>query len=172
MKRCCGRDYTSDTPFIEANTGNVEKCFTRDLIISGTEKLGGLIGESSNGQIKHCYSLDCEISGDDAIGGLIGQTHNDSFYWVYASNNLTGNTHVGGVAGAVISDDDNELGEKDTQRGQYHTWNGSGTEPGTVGIADSDGQVWYLFANTSGILRIHNAVPTSNTDGTIVGNQY
>ena len=102
VKRCCGRNYTSDTPFIEINTGNVEKCFTRDLIISRTENLGGLIGASSNGQIKHCYSLDCEISGDDAIGGLIGQTHNDYFYWVYASNNLPGNTHVGGVAGEVL----------------------------------------------------------------------
>lgn len=171
IRRCCGRNYESNTSFIESNTGTVQKTFTRDLLISGVDKLGGLIGESQNGTIEHCYSLDCEIIGNDAIGGLVGQSENDTFVWVYASNELTGDTHVGGVVGAVISDSDNELGEKDTQRGQYHTWNGSGTEPGTVGIADSDGQVWYLFVNTDGILRIHNAVPTSNTDGTIVGTQ-
>lgn len=37
---------------------------------------------------------------------------------------------------------------------------------------DTNGNRWYMFAENDGTVRIHNAVPTNNYDGVIVGLQF
>ncbi len=49
---------------------------------------------------------------------------------------------------------------------------GGGVSPGTVKLYSPNGTPWYLFVQDNGTLRIHNALPTSNADGTIVGLQF
>lgn len=40
-----------------------------------------------------------------------------------------------------------------------------------LGMASSDGTVYYLFFENDGTLKRHTAVPSANTDGTEVGSQ-
>ena len=43
--------------------------------------------------------------------------------------------------------------------------------PAYIKIYDDAGVPWYLFVDTSGRWRIHNAIPTSNNDGIPTGQQ-
>lgn len=60
-----------------------------------------------------------------------------------------------------------------TTRGVITAWDGSGgAAPGCVKIASPNGTVWYLFVEDDGTLKVHNTLPTSNGNGTIVGLQF
>ena len=71
-----------------------------------------------------------------------------------------------------MADEIHEIGTQNAIRGILICWNGEGTKPGTVGLSDANGKLWYLFATTGGVLRIHDAPPESESDGTVVGTQF
>jgi hypothetical protein len=77
---------------------------------------------------------------------------------------------IGGVTalgGNVIA------GVEGSGRGLVSVNNGSGgNTPGTLKILSSNGTAWYIFVEDDGTLRIHDAIPTSNNDGEIVGLQF
>lgn len=57
-------------------------------------------------------------------------------------------------------------------RGVVTAWDGSGgSAPGCLKIASPNGTVWYLFVEDDGTLKVHNALPTANADGSVVGSQ-
>lgn len=68
------------------------------------------------------------------------------------------------------------LGEQDTQRGNLLCWNGpldgSAVAPGTAATADGAGVLWYLFVTADGIVRVHSAMPTQDTDGAVIATQF
>ena len=46
-----------------------------------------------------------------------------------------------------------------------------GNTPGYAKILSPNGTAWYLFCEDDGTVKIHNAIPTQNADGTVVGTQ-
>ncbi len=58
-------------------------------------------------------------------------------------------------------------------RGVLGAWHGSGgAAPGAIKLHSPAGMVRYLFVDDSGRLRVHTDLPTSNTDGMVVGLQF
>jgi len=57
-------------------------------------------------------------------------------------------------------------------RGVVTAWDGAGgNTPGVVKLGSPGGNIFYLFVDDSGRLRINNAMPASSTDGVVVGGQ-
>ena len=45
------------------------------------------------------------------------------------------------------------------------------TVPAYIALRQANGNIAYLFVDNTGDLRIHNAIPTSDNDGNVVGGQ-
>jgi len=75
----------------------------------------------------------------------------------------------GGVAvanGAITA------GADGVTNGTITLWDGSGgNTPGYVKCHSANGTAWYLFVEDDGTVKVHNAVPTANCDGSEVGGQ-
>lgn len=72
--------------------------------------------------------------------------------------NASGGDIVAGIAGVT--------------RGVLSVTKGAGeSEAGSVKLQSRNGTSWYLFVEDDGTVRIHNALPSSNSDGTVVGLQ-
>ena len=95
--------------------GNISKCYTAVMItaVSGSggnanTNFGGIAGRvRDNGKITDCYAtgnIDCysDVSGDN-VGGIAGYVENGgSVTNCYATGAVSGNSGVGGVAGAIV----------------------------------------------------------------------
>jgi len=63
-------------------------------------------------------------------------------------------------------------GQDGVEQGRIIAWDGAGGAlPGWLAVASPDGTLWYLFAEDDGTLKIHNAAPTANANGSAVGDQ-
>jgi hypothetical protein len=57
-------------------------------------------------------------------------------------------------------------------RGVVTAWDGSGgSAPGVFKLASPNGTVWNIFIEDDGTLKVHSALPTQNSDGSVVGSQ-
>lgn len=57
-------------------------------------------------------------------------------------------------------------------RGVVTAWDGSGgSAPGVMKLASPNGTVWSIFVEDDGTLKVHSALPTQNSDGSVVGSQ-
>ncbi len=83
----------------------------------------------------------------------------------------TGNITANGDAKFYGGDVD--AGQDSTMRGVVTAWDGSGgSAPGCIKIASPNGTIWYLFVEDDGTVKVHNALPTSNSNGSVVGLQF
>ena len=83
----------------------------------------------------------------------------------------TGNLTSSGDA--TLKGGDVIVGEDSTTRGVVTVWDGSGgSAPGCIRMASPNGTTWYLFVEDDGTLKVHSALPTSNSDGSVVGLQF
>jgi hypothetical protein len=48
---------------------------------------------------------------------------------------------------------------------------GEAGSPNYLRLYDLDGVLWYVFVETDGTVKIHNAIPTADADGTVIGSQ-
>lgn len=48
---------------------------------------------------------------------------------------------------------------------------GESGSPAALKLKDTDGVAWYLFVETDGTVKVHTAVPTQDSDGSVVGAQ-
>jgi len=63
-------------------------------------------------------------------------------------------------------------GADSTVQGTLTLWDGAGgNAPAYIKIHSPNGTAWYLFVEDDGTLKVHNAVPTQNSDGSVVGGQ-
>ena len=68
--------------------------------VTGTEKVGGLLGESTRGSVSNC-SAGGSVTGEKIVGGLVGVSWDHSTVSnSYAIGSVTGNDGVGGLVGA------------------------------------------------------------------------
>lgn len=67
-----------------------------------------------------------------------------------------------------------EIGDQDTQQGQLWPKAGDPEEyrPSLTAFVSPDGGTFYLFATTTGTLKMHIAIPTSDASGEVVGTQF
>jgi len=76
------------------------------------------------------------------------------------------------LLGLLQGDGAASFGVDGSKQGLLTLWDGSGGDkPGYIKIHSPNGTAWYLFVEDDGTLKIHNAVPTQNSDGTVVGTQ-
>jgi len=65
-----------------------------------------------------------------------------------------------------------DVGRNSALRGALTLWDGAGgNTPGYACLGSPNGTLWYLFVEDDGSVKIHNAVPTQNSDGTVIGAQ-
>jgi hypothetical protein len=84
---------------------------------------------------------------------------------------VTGNAKLSGSVYA--NGGDVAGGAQATNRGILTGWHGAGgNTPGCIKLGSPNGTVWYLFIEDSGRVKVHNALPTSNANGSVVGLQY
>lgn len=99
-----------------------------------------------------------------------------------ATNYLAGSASIlgawtdlsNGKIGIGTTDPDSLLsvGDDGSTQGTLTLWDGSGgTTPAYIKIHSPDGSAWYLFVEDDGTVKVHNAAPTQNTDGSEVGGQ-
>ncbi len=68
--------------------------------VSGTALVGGLIGNFSGGDnLSAAYAIGAVSATEDSVGGLVGAT-NGNLDNAYATGNVTGRDHVGGLVGS------------------------------------------------------------------------
>jgi hypothetical protein len=78
-----------------------------------------------------------------------------------------GNVHVTPASGGALS-----VGTDGTLQGILELWDGaSGNTPAYIKIHSPNGTAWYLFVEDDGTIKVHNAAPTQNSDGSVVGAQ-
>ena len=64
------------------------------------------------------------------------------------------------------------VGTNSTVQGIGRFWDGGGgNTPGHIIFGSPNGTVWYLFVEDDGTVKIHNAAPTQNADGSAIGGQ-
>ncbi len=90
---------------------------------------------------------------------------------------LSGDAWIGGdltVDGAMnLPPQPVEAGEAGVTRGVVTAWRGGNEyEPGVLKLQSAEGPTWYLFVTEHGTVRVHNELPTSPSDGELVGTQY
>ena len=131
--------------------------------VSGTSRVGGLVGLNNWASTSNSYATG-SVSGTSYVGGLVG-SNNSAISNSYATGNVSGTSYVGGLAGynyvTTISD-------------SYATGNVSGTGNhvgGLVGRSD-----WGSFTNSyaTGSVSGNNNVGglVGDNNGAIITNSY
>jgi len=131
----------------------------------------------------HVYSVSdagvlTHIDSDDQGDGAYGVWGDGKF--IYLANR-DGGLHVYSVDKAYEYDKGNKVhafvggvehGADGISQGTLTLWDGSGgNTPGYVRIGSPNGTVWYLFVEDDGTVKVHNAAPTANADGSAIGDQ-
>jgi hypothetical protein len=76
------------------------------------------------------------------------------------------------VIGGITTDSLLTLGTNSATQGTLTLWDGAGgNTPGYIKIHSPNGTAWYLFVEDDGTVKVHNAAPTQNSDGSVVGTQ-
>lgn len=83
--------------------GSVVECSATEVNISGTNRVGGLVG-SASGIVSKSYSRGA-VSGVLYVGGLIGQAGSGSVALSYSQAQVTGSENVGGLIGITLKED-------------------------------------------------------------------
>jgi hypothetical protein len=94
---------------------------------------------------------------------------------VYIADGLSGNIVTGSassLSAGTVSATNVTAGTDSTTRGILTLWDGSGgNKPGYIKVYSPNGTAWYLFVEDDGTVKVHNAAPAANTDGSIIGGQ-
>lgn len=92
-----GRSLQKAGGLVGFNTGTV-MCCRSEVIISGGNDVGGLVGDNAGGQIAFCHSSS-DVTGQAQVGGLVGYNRGVVIH-SYSHGTVLGNFNLGGLAGA------------------------------------------------------------------------
>lgn len=107
------------------NSGILRKCFSSIEVAAGSQT-GGLVGNHWAGQIINCYATG-KISGTEKVGGLVGYNNSlGSITNSYSTGIVSGTNNFGGLVGNNNSGtitacyyDTNTSGQSDTGKGDF-----------------------------------------------------
>lgn len=75
-------------------------------------------------------------------------------------------------SGNVVASRPVILGADGATQGTLNLWDGSGgNTPAYILMHSPNGSAWYLFIEDDGTVKVHNAAPTANGDGSAIGDQ-
>jgi hypothetical protein len=98
------------------NMGTITHCYTKGIIeyfYTSSSEVGGLVGRNT-GNIIDCYA-NTQVSGSQFVGGLVGENYNGSISYCYSSGFVSGSLYVGGLTGYNFNGSvDNSFWDKDT----------------------------------------------------------
>lgn len=134
------------------NAGTIRLCYARGSV-SGTEKVGGLVGYNENGIIEQCYSAGL-IWGTSYVGGFCGEDIGQitGCFWDMETSGTTSSAGGSGVAGKTTA-----------QMQTLETFTSAGWD-----FADDDGDAadWQMASNHYPQLAWEIIAPYSGGSGT------
>lgn len=147
----------------------VENC-TVDMTVSGTDKVGGIAGESTSGQIRNCHNKG-NVSGTVKVGGVVGENWNGSVSrcsntgTISSSGRGVGTYGTGGIAGRSVARDAfiRECYNSGTIRSNNECTGG------IVGYTNASGSTVDSCYNTGGVSGVEGKSTLTNYVGGIVG---
>ena len=80
------------------SSGSISSCYSTGDVTGTASNVGGLVG-SSYGRISSCYSTGNVTGTGDYVGGLVGSSSGKSISSCYSTGNVTGTGRVGGLVG-------------------------------------------------------------------------
>jgi len=141
---------TGDSPAFAGGT------YTQVLDLSGVNKIHQLSGHNF-------------LQGDATTTYLYGGSAGIS---IRKSDNSVDNIVFPDAGGIDIVLGDLVVGVNSTVQGIGTFWDGGGgNTPGHIIVGSPNGTLWYLFVEDDGTVKIHNATPTANADGSAIGDQ-
>lgn len=82
----------------KADTVTVENCTIENAVVSGTDRVGGLVGEATKLSVKSVV-VSGAVTGTNNVGGVIGSVQNAVMSDLTNSASVTGKSAVGGIVG-------------------------------------------------------------------------
>ncbi len=122
--------------------------------ITGTNKIGALVGYLSDGNVINCYS-NCSVTGESNVGGLIGLSSSSTITGNYATGTVFAWTEVGGLIGYAYGYDNITL---NYATGNVYGWSSVG---GLIGLMENSSTVQKNYA-----------IGNVQTYSSSVGNEY
>ncbi|GHU57028.1 hypothetical protein FACS189442_5920 [Spirochaetia bacterium] len=123
-----------------SDEGKIEYCYNEaGVSVSGTDYVGGVVGNMEEGDIFACYNK-AGVTGRDNVGGVAGQLRTGTIIACYNNAVVNGTANVGGVAGNVAF--------ADGITAVYNTGAVSGTQDYVGGLIGSLGCVVHDSYNT------------------------
>lgn len=84
--------------------GTINDTAVRNVTVTGTDRVGGIAGESS-GNIERCLVVDSTIDASgNAVGGLVGRSVLRTPNCYVQNTTVTGDQKVGGLSGIIVND--------------------------------------------------------------------
>jgi len=175
------------------NNAQLENIRLLDIHVTGRSSIGGLAGWSYNGSIVDHSYVTGSISGTESVGGLVGNNNSGNVQNSYAAVNVNGNVYVGGLAGVnggtihgsyatgYVNGDERVGGLTGINNGgiiesSYATGNVSGTQyiAGLSGWNYNGGVIRdsYATGSASGSQYIAGLVAWNYSNGSSVVNSY
>ncbi len=136
-------------------------------IVSGSNYLGGLVGES-NGLISHSYSTKTVTGSVDYVGGFVGLSRG-TILNSYSTGNVIGSSNVGGFAGfsQLAINNSYSIG---AVNGANYVGGLVGLAHGTISKSYSTGPVTSTSSVVGGLVGISNAaISNSYSTGVVTG---
>ena len=141
---CSGNQYLG--LFGYARRGTLSNTGVVNASVSGTNYVGGLVGETDTSlAITNCYVIG-NISGELSVGGLVGDLRQSSVIDSYAAGTVSGDYCIGGLIGITFEASVTRSNAYTTTSGTLEIGgfvgrkNGTNTFTGNTYIDDSTGQ--------------------------------
>ena len=168
----------SSTPIADGLAAAAYRNSYAEINASGAGLTTGVFRSSKQATAGHTYHH--ELYSGATLCGVFGVDGNKNVYVLAPVANsrirLDAKTRIdqlidGGQMG-MLDASGYEIGADGVTRGVVTLWDGAGgNTPGAIKIASPNGTVWYLFIEDDGTVKVHNALPTANADGSEVGAQ-
>ncbi len=86
-----------------ASFAKIERLGLTNVDITGYNKVGGLVGETSETNIYQCF-VTGDLKGNEDVGGLVGRISSGKIYNSYTDVQIDAYTSIGGLAGSSYGD--------------------------------------------------------------------
>lgn len=129
----------------------VENC-TVNIEVSGTDKIGGVVGESNSGQVINCHNQG-SVKGNVKVGGVVGENWNGRIEQcsnegtVVSKGKGVGTYGTGGIAGRSVAK--SAMIKESFNRGNIHS--GNECAGGVVGYTNAVGSTVESCYNTGSV---------------------
>jgi hypothetical protein len=152
-----------------ASSGKVTQAGIENVNITGTYRVGGLVG-GNDGTVGNSYSSG-NVTGDDCVGGLVGYNWKGTVSNSYSTSSVAGSSSTGGLVGINEGTMTNSY-SSGSVTGWYSVGGLVGINEGTMTNSYSSGSVtgWY---SVGGLVGINSEIVShSHSTASVTGNYH